>query len=151
MPVPQFRIFFDTSVYIAGLLSPNGAAGELIRLAEVGGIRMVVSEDVIRESDAVLGRKFPDLISDSRRFWRSLSPDLASRCGAEELARFRSLLPTGDAAILCAAFRADVSAFVTWNTKDFMKVGVDQLVSVPIVIPSEGLRLIREWCESYLD
>ena len=112
---------------------------------------MVVSEDVIRETDSVLGRKFPDLIQDSRRFWRSLCPEMVSACGAKELARFSSLFPPGDAVILCAAFRGDVSAFVTWNTKDFMKPGVDQLLSVPIVIPSECLRLIREWCESCLD
>ena len=151
MPVPQFRIFFDTSVYIAGLLSPAGGAGELLRLAEVGAVIMVVSEDVIRESEAVLGRKFPDLIQDSRSLWRSLGPDIATACTDEQLDRFAADLLTGDAEILCAASRADVSAFVTWNTRDFMKTGVDELVSMPMVIPSECLRLVREWAESYLD
>ena len=51
MAVPQYRIFFDTSVYIAALLSSKGAAGELLRLAEGGVVRMVVSEEVIIEVD----------------------------------------------------------------------------------------------------
>ena len=54
MILPQYRIFFDTSVYIAALLSPGGAAGELVRLAEAGVIRMIVSEEVIVEADRVL-------------------------------------------------------------------------------------------------
>jgi len=62
MAIPQYRVFFDTSVYIAALLSPRGAAGELVRLAEAGVLRMVVSEEVIVESDRVLAGKFPELI-----------------------------------------------------------------------------------------
>ncbi|MBI4667770.1 MAG: hypothetical protein HY747_01080 [Elusimicrobia bacterium] len=36
--IPRYRIFFYASVYIAALLSPQGAAGELVRLAESGSI-----------------------------------------------------------------------------------------------------------------
>ena len=74
MALPQYRIFFDTSVYIAALLSPCGAAGELARLAETGVIRMVVSEEVIVEADRVLAVKFPELVQENRRLWKHLHP-----------------------------------------------------------------------------
>ena len=151
MPAPEFCVFFDTSVYIAALLSPTGAAAELIRLAEAGAITMVVSETVIRESDRVLGARFPHLAEDSMLLWQSLRPEIAPPPRPKELAAFVKKLPRADAEILCASSKAGVSAFVTWNTRDFMKKGVDALVSFPIVVPGDCLRLFREWIDPYLE
>ena len=60
-------------------------------------------------------------------------------------------LALGDAAILCAAHLAKVSAFVTWNTRDFMAHGVAALVDFPIVVPADGLKIFRKWIEPFLD
>jgi len=126
MAIPQYRIFFDTSVYIAALISPKGAAGELVRLVETGILRMVVSQEVIIEADRVLTAKFPELIQESRRLWTHLSPEIAPHL-------------------------AKVSAFVTWNTRDFMEQHVLSLVDFPIVVPSDGLNLFRKWIEPFLE
>ena len=67
MAIPQYRVFFDTSVYIAGLRSPDGAARELLRLVEAEVICMVVSDEVIMEVDRVIGAKFPELLQESRK------------------------------------------------------------------------------------
>lgn len=142
MAFPQYRIFFDTSVYIAALLSPEGAARELVRLAEAGVIRMVVSEEVITEADRVLASKFPDLVQESRRLWRELGPEIAPNPTVDSIKPFSSKLAKGDAA---------VSAFVTWNTRDFMHSGVAALVDFPIVVPADGLKLFRKWIEPFSD
>lgn len=151
MPLSSYRTFFDTSVYIAALLSSEGAAAELIRLAEAGAIRMVVSEEVIRESDRVLAAKFPELIQESYKLWKNLSPEIAPNPTASERKPFIQKLAKGDAAILCAAHLAKVSAFVTWNTRDFMVSGIQSLVDFPIVVPADGLKLFRKWIEPFLD
>ncbi len=150
MAISQYRIFFDTSVYIAALLSPDGAAGELIRLAEAGVIRMVVSEEVIVESDRVLAVKFPELIQENRKLWKNLNPEMVSNPTTNQMKPFLQKLSKGDASILCAAHLAEVSVFVTWNTRDFMKSGVSSLVDFPIVVPSEGLKFFRQWINPYL-
>ena len=150
MAIPQYRIFFDTSVYIAALLSPKGAAGELLRLVEGGVIRMVVSEEVIVEVDRVLSGKFPELIQDSRGLWKHLAPEIAPNPTADQVEPFLLKLAKGDAAILCAARLAKVPVFVTWNTRDFMRPGVKMLVDFPIVVSSEGLKLFRQWLEPFL-
>lgn len=150
MAIPQYRIFFDTSVYIAALLSPCGAAGELVRLAEAGVIRMVVSEDVIIEADRVLAAKFPELIQENRRLWKSLNPEMAPRPPESQIKPFLEKLPKGDAMILSAAHTAKVPAFVTWNTRDFMTRGVSSLVDFPILIPADCLALFRKWIEPFL-
>ncbi|VAX35746.1 hypothetical protein MNBD_UNCLBAC01-205 [hydrothermal vent metagenome] len=151
MPTPPYRIFFDTSVYIAALLSPEGAAGELIRLAESGVIQMVVSQRVIIESDQVLKNKFSNLIEDSRRLWKSLSPELIKEPTSLKSKFFIEILPLSDALILSAAHKAGVLAFVTWNTRDFMKKGVESLVMFPIVVPGDCLKLFRGWIIPFWD
>lgn len=150
MAGPQYRIFFDTSIYIAALLSPQGAAGELLHLAETGVIRMIVSEEVVSESDRVLSRKFPELIQESRKLWKNLAPEMAPTPSKEQIKPFLSKLAKGDALILCAAHLAKASAFVTWNTRDFMAQGVRALVDFPIVVPADGLKLFRKWIEPFL-
>jgi len=151
MPAPPYRIFFDTSVYIAALISPNGAAGELIRLAEAGIIQMVVSQRVIIESDQVLKNKFPGLIEDSRRLWKNLSPELVEEPTPLKSKIFTDKLPFADAFILSAAHKAEVLAFVTWNTRDFMKKGIKSLVTFPVVVPGECLKLFRNWISLFSD
>jgi len=150
MALPPCRFFFDTSVYIAALLSREGAAGELVRLAEAGAIRMVVSEEVIIESDRVLAAKFPELIQESRALWKELAPEIAPPPTADQMKPFLNKLAKGDASILCSAHLAKASAFVTWNTRDFLHPGVAALVDFPIVVPAEGLKLFRKWMEPFL-
>ena len=151
MAVPQYRIFFDTSVYIAALLSLEGASRELVRLVEAGAIRMVVSEEVVTETDRVLAGKFPELVQESRKLWKHLGPEIASNPTGAAMKPFLEKLPKGDAAILCAAYQAKVSAFVTWNVRDFMAHGIQSLVDFPITVPAEGLKLFRKWIEPFLD
>lgn len=151
MGAPQYRIFFDTSAYIAGLRSPVGAARELLNLAESETIGMVVSEEVITEIDRVMTRKFPDLVQESRQIWKDLKPEVVPNPPVSDLKPFLEKLDKGDAAILCAARSAKVSAFVTWNTRDFMAHGVDKLVDFPIVVPADALKLFRKWVEPFLD
>lgn len=150
MAAPQYRLFFDTSVYIAALLSPDGAAGELVRLVEGGIVRMLVSEEVIVEVDRVLSRKFPELVQENRTLWRHLAPEIAPAPTAAQLKPFLLKLAAGDASILCSARLSKASAFVTWNTRDFMHPGVKLLVDFPIVVPADGLKLFRKWIDPYL-
>ena len=151
MAIPQYRVFFDTSVYVAGLRSPAGAARELLRLTEAQAICMVISEEVVTEVDRVIAEKFPELVQESRKFWKDLKPEVAPNPMADQVEPFLQKLDKGDAQILCAAHLAKVSAFVTWNTRDFMHPGIAALVDFPIVVPAEGLKLFRKWIEPFLD
>ena len=133
MAIPQYRIFFDTSAYIAGLISPKGAAGELIRLVEAGMLRMVVSQEVIIEADRVVTLKFPELVQENRKLLNNLAPEIAPDPTKAQAKPFMENLPRADALILCSAKHTQVSAFVTWNTNDFMRAHVSSLVDFPIV------------------
>jgi len=151
MAIPKYRIFFDTSAYIAALISPKGAAGELIHLVEAGAIRMVSSQEVIIEADRVLIKKFPELVQENRKLWRNLAPEIAPDPTTNQAKLFLERLPRADAIILCSAHLAKVSTFVTWNTRDFMGQHISSLVDFPIVVPSDALNLFRKWIDPFLD
>ena len=151
MAIPQYRIFFDTSAYMAGLISPQGAAGELIRLVEAGILRMVVCQEVIIEADRVVALKFPELVQENRKLWKNLAPEISSDPTKAQAKLFLEKLPRADAVILCSAHLAKVSAFVTWNTRDFMGEHISSLVDFPIVVPADALKLFRKWIEPFLD
>lgn len=151
MAFPRYRIFFDTSAYVAALLSAEGAARELLHLVEAKAIRMVVSEEVVIEVDRVLSGKFPERIQESRKLWKYLGPEIAPNPTVVQIKPFSHKLAEGDASILCSAHLAKVAAFVTWNTRDFMANSVESLVDFPIVVPAEGLKLFRKWIEPFLD
>jgi putative PIN family toxin of toxin-antitoxin system len=151
MPRPGNRVFFDTSVYVAALLSDDRAAAELLHLVEDDAIRMVISEEVVVEIDRVLSKKFPDRVYRSRELLKRLAPEIAPSPTSIQIKEFLDKLDGGDASILCSAHLAKVDAFVTWNTRDFMAHGVDKLVEFPIVVPADALKLFRKWIEPFLD
>ena len=102
-------------------------------------------------STQVLAIKFPELIQESRKLWKHLNPEMVANPTDNQMKPFLQKLSQGDASILCAAYLAEVSAFVTWNTRDFMAHGVSSLVDFPIVVPADGLKLFRKWIEPFLD
>ena len=53
------RIFADANVLIAGADSRSGASNALLRLAEVGIFRLVVSRQVLDEAERNVREKLP--------------------------------------------------------------------------------------------
>ena len=65
--MPRATLFLDSSALVAGILSAQGAARALLLLAEVGVIALVVSEQVIAETERAIARKVPRALPDLRR------------------------------------------------------------------------------------
>ena len=59
-------MFLDTSALIAGIVSPTGAAREVLRLCEAGAVELLVSRQVLTEADRNLSAKLPALVPDYR-------------------------------------------------------------------------------------
>src|SRR5512135_3338259 len=64
MPVKNLKVFLDTSVIIAAVLSPDGGGRMLFRLAETGFLGIILGPSVIREADEVVRRKVPASLPD---------------------------------------------------------------------------------------
>ena len=57
----KLRVFLDTSVILAGLNSPTGAAGVVLAACASGEFLPVISPQVIEEAERNIGVKFPKL------------------------------------------------------------------------------------------
>jgi predicted nucleic acid-binding protein len=140
----RWRVFLDTSALIAGMVSPSGAAREVLRLAEARAIELVVSRQVLAEADRNLVAKLPALLDDYHLLLRHLAPvivDDPSRVAVQEAAR---VIHRNDAPILAAARIAAVDYLVTWNTRDFLTDRVRGWASFPVLTPGEFLQTFRD-------
>ena len=58
------EVFLDSSALFAAVWSDQGGGRELLRLGEAGIVHIVVSDQVLCETEAVLRRKAPQLLQD---------------------------------------------------------------------------------------
>jgi predicted nucleic acid-binding protein len=138
------RVFLDTSVWVAGIASERGAAREILRLAEAGLLRVVVTERVLIELDRVLAAKLPAFVEEVRGYLLKLRPEVVEEPGKSELKPYEGLIEAGDVAILAAADLARVDYLVSWDKRDFLKASVRAGVSCDVVDPGTYLRAYRD-------
>ena len=65
--MPRNKLFFDSSALFAGVISPSGAARAILVLAEARHLEILVSEQVIAETENALARKLPKALPDCRQ------------------------------------------------------------------------------------
>jgi predicted nucleic acid-binding protein len=56
---PKARVFLDTSVLFAAILSETGGSRLILKLGEAGSIQIIVAPRVLQEAEGVLKRKAP--------------------------------------------------------------------------------------------
>lgn len=135
----KLRVFLDTSAILTGLNSPTGAAGIILAACFSKNINPVISPQVIEEAERNIPLKFPKLATSWQSFLL-IPPEVTKEPPLRQIKRAYELLPTSDAPILAAAMRSEPDAFITWNTKHFMKPKITGAVKFPILIPGEFLR-----------
>lgn len=144
----RWKVFLDTSALIAGIVSPTGAAREVLRLCEAGVVELLVSRQVLTEADRNLSAKLPALAPDYRHLMHRMSPTLVEDPTLRDVTRARQVIHHKDAPILAAAINGEVDYLITWNTKHFHKSPVKGAVRFRIVTPGEFLEEFRGWLSS---
>lgn len=139
-----WNVFIDTSALIAGILSPTGAAHEVLRLCEAGVVTAVMSRQVLVEADRNLSEKLPALLSEYRVFLKHLSPLIVDDPSRPAVEQAGEIIHHNDAPILAAAIEAGVDYLVTWNTRHFQKKAVRDYARFPILTPGEFLEAFRQ-------
>lgn len=52
----MIRVVYDTNIVVSGLLNPEGVPALLLNLATEGFVKLVVSEEILKEYEEVLMR-----------------------------------------------------------------------------------------------
>jgi len=147
MAPERWRIFLDTNVLIAGLLSRTGASAVILALAESEEIIPVISRQVLVEADRTFLAKFPQLIDRYRTFITNLAPLLVDDPSVAAVRRAAQVIDLDDAPILAAAQQAQVDYLITLNTKHFLTPKARAFLPASIVTPGEFLAAFRNFWE----
>lgn len=118
----NLRVFLDTSVVFAAILSPGGGARKLFLLAEAGVLRLVVGPTVLKECDEVIRRKAPGSSPKLAQLLAAAQTETSAPPSKRELKTAQSHVRyVPDAHVLAEAIRAKPDWFVTHDKEHFLK------------------------------
>lgn len=114
-------VFLDTSALFAGIWSKQGGGRLILRLAEAGAIRLVLSSQVISEIEGAIKRKAPDLMGLLAYLLDRSEAEVIREVENKHLRTCRSLTDhPADARILAAAWTGGIEYLVTLDRKHFL-------------------------------
>ena len=113
------RIFVDANVLIAGADSRSGASGAVLLLAEIGLFQLVVSRQILDESERNLRKKLPRALPVFAEVLATIKLEIVPDPELSAWQRWEEIIETKDAPILEAAVSTHVDRLLTLNTKDF--------------------------------
>jgi predicted nucleic acid-binding protein len=144
-PKSVLRIFLDSSVIFAAVLSPTGGARKLFDLAEAGLVKLIVSPNELRECDDVVRRKSPSslpLLAQLLAIGQvetSLAPTSRQLATAKMYVKY---LP--DAHVLAGAIHAGPDWFVTHDKEHFLKMRAESKLSFRIGTPGDLIQALKD-------
>ncbi|MEW6377664.1 MAG: putative toxin-antitoxin system toxin component, PIN family [Thermodesulfobacteriota bacterium] len=139
-PTRKIKVFIDTNVLIAGVNSVTGASATILDLCETGVIQMVVSQQVLIETDRNFAAKFPQLVGRFRQFIHNLAPLMVEDSTPESIKKTATIIDRKDAPILAAAQNANVDFLITLDKRHFLNPKTRQKVMLKVVSPIEFLQ-----------
>lgn len=146
------RLFLDSSALFAGIVSASGAARALLLLAEIGRLDLLISEQVVAETERAVARKAPAALSEVRQ---AILQSQVKIVHDPEMQEVRSHLDwmadPADVPILLAAMQARVDYLVTLNRRHFLDdPQVAQRSGLRIGTPGDALAWVRNQLNNQL-
>lgn len=136
-------VFVDANVLIAGSASRSGASRAILALAEIGMMQLVVSRQVLDETERNIRLKLPQMLPVLAELLSHLSLQIVDDPEQAAFQRWLSIIEAKDAPILQSAISASVTYFLTLNTKDFTPA-VAAASGLTIQTPAEFIRDIHD-------
>src|SRR3989344_6000027 len=97
----RHNVFLDTSAILAGLNSPNGAAGVILAACFTEQVEPIISPQVIEEAERNIALKFPKLTTAWQSFLL-IPPKVTPAPTLKQIKQAYKILPTSYAPILAS-------------------------------------------------
>jgi len=142
-------LFLDSSALFAGIASSSGAARVLLLLGETGRVTLIVSEQVIAETERAIARKLPVALGEVRRAILKSGLRILPNPSIEAIAAHLNWMAhAADVTILLSAMQSEVDFLVTLNRKHFIDDRkVAELSGLLIETPGDALARVRSRLE----
>jgi predicted nucleic acid-binding protein len=143
------RIFLDTSVIIAAVMSPTGGARLLFHLAQAGALALVAGTGVLQETEAVLLRKAPQLLPLLAQLLDEIHLEIGGEPAVSENQQARSLIDyLPDAHVLAQAIHAEPDWFASHDKAHFLENPALKNLPFKIGSPGDVFAWLRDSLES---
>ncbi len=143
------RVFLDTSVLFAAVLSSTGGARKLFLLGEAGLLELVVGPNILREADEVVRRKASASLPLLAQLLEIGKVHTVSAPTPRQIASARKMVAyVPDAQVLAEAIRSEADWFVTHDKEHFLKAKATINLSFEIGTPGDLLQKFKD--EFYL-
>jgi predicted nucleic acid-binding protein len=141
---PPAKVFLNTSVIFAAVLSPQGGARMILHLGEIGYLHLLAGPQVLRECEEVVRRKAPSSLPDLALLLDAARVEITPEASPESLQRaLRWLAYPPDARILAEALEAGADWLVTHDVRHFPALPPNAL-PLRIGTPGDLLGWLRE-------
>jgi predicted nucleic acid-binding protein len=131
------KVFLDTSVFFAAILSATGGARKLFLLGEAELLELIVGPNVLREADEVVRRKAPGSLPLLAQLLEIGKVQTVSAPTPKQVESARRIVAyTPDARVLAEAIRAKADWFVTHDKEHFLKAKA--MIHLPFEIGAPG-------------
>ncbi len=144
MPLKNRKVFLDTSVIFAAVLSPTGGARKLFQLGNAGILKLVIGPNVLRECDEVVRRKVPSSLPALAQLLALGQVETSIAPTKRHIARARSIVEyEPDALVLAEAISARPDWFVTHDKEHFLKELKGSNLTFDIGTPENLIRALK--------
>jgi len=117
----KYRIFLDTSVIFAAVISKKWGARKIFRLGEAGVIDLVISPCVLRESEQVVRRKVPTSLPILAQLLDVCNLEIVMVSNDELIEQAKKIMDyQPDIYVLAEAMNTSVDWFITHDKKHFL-------------------------------
>jgi len=122
MSQKKLRVFLDTSVVFAAVLSPTGGARKLFLLAEAGILKAVIGPTVLKECDEVIRRKKPGSLPMLAQLLAAAQTETSASPTRSQIKTVQAYVRyEPDARVLAEAINAKPDWFITHDKEHFLK------------------------------
>ncbi len=131
------KVFMDTSVVFAAVLSPAGGARKLFQLGEARLLFLFIGPNVLRECETVVRRKAAPSLPVLAQLLSIGRVETSSAPLIQQIEAARSMVEyEQDAYVLAEAICAEPDWFVTHDKEHFLKE--NRLASLPFKVGTPG-------------
>ena len=142
-------VFVDANILIAGSASRTGASRAILGLAEIGLIQLIVTRQVVDETERNIRLKLPQALPVFAELLMHLNLQILDDPQQTEFSRWFAVIEEKDAPILEAAVQVSPNYFLTLNTKDFTPA-VGAATGLTIQTPADFIQNVREILNRHL-
>ena len=140
------KVFIDSSIIIAAILSPSGGSFRLIRESLFKNYTLLISDYVLEECIRILKTKFPEKTYILPIMLENFGFKMTKDPSEKEVEKLIDIIDFKDAPILAAVIKYKTDYLITLDKKHFLNQKVLEFArdkKISILTPKEFLEMLK--------